>query len=300
MNNKILIICGPTATGKTKLALHLADKFNGELISADSRQVYIGMDIVTGKDKPEGINIWGYDLVDPREEFSVSHYEEFATKKIAEIQRSSKLPILIGGTGFYIKAVIDGIDTMYVPKDAALREELSNYSKEELLNKLEQVDPEKASELNESDIKNPARLMRAIEIANYTKDHSIEKKQKHEYDCLFIGLKSTKRAAMEAITLRVDARINSGAVEETKNLLQEGARWEDQSMKGLGYRQLKGHLEDGQTLQQAREEWIAQELKYAKRQMTWFRKDKRVNWFDITNPQYYEKVEKMVRSWHNK
>lgn len=300
MNNKLLIICGPTATGKTKLALHLADRFKGELISADSRQVYIGMDIVTGKDKPEGINIWGYDLVDPREEFSVSHYQEYATRKISEIHRHGRLPILIGGTGFYIKAVIDGIDTMYVPKNSALREELGNYSREELLGELRQVDPQKAADLNESDIKNPARLMRAIEIANYTKDHSVEKKQKHEYDCLFIGLKSTKRSAIDAITERVDKRLEQGAVEETKKLLQEGARWEDQSMKGLGYRQLKEFLSGSETLEQARQEWIAQELKYAKRQMTWFRKDKRVNWFDITNSQYVDKVEKMVRSWHNK
>lgn len=307
--NKLLIICGPTATGKTKLALQLADKFNGELISADSRQVYTGMDIVTGKDKPKYIKVWGYDLVDPKQEFSVAHYEAFASKKIAEIQRRNKLPILIGGTGFYIKAVIDGIDTMYIPKDSQLREKLATNSREDLLNELKKTDPQKAESLNESDAKNPARLIRAIEIANYAKNHNIDKKPKQQYDSLFIGIKSTKRAAIDAIAARVDKRIEEGAVEEVKSLLANGVGWEDQSMKGLGYRQLKPFIEGEVSLDQARADWIAQELKYAKRQMTWFRKDERVNWFDPTSSRFaglrgagifYREVEDYVRKWHNK
>src|SRR5687767_6639381 len=119
---KLLVICGPTATGKSSLAFKLARKFNGELISADSRQVYIGMDIGTGKEWGEGVEIWGYDLVDPDKEFSVAQYLRFATKKISDIEKRGKLPILVGGTGLYIKGVVDGIPTVDVPRNKKLRE----------------------------------------------------------------------------------------------------------------------------------------------------------------------------------
>src|SRR3989344_7963356 len=108
-SNKLLVICGPTATGKTKLGVFLAKKFNGELVSADSRQVYTGMDIGTGKDRPKGRKIWGYDLASPTEEFSVSAYVKAAKEEINDIWRKNKLPIIVGGTGFYIKALIDGL-----------------------------------------------------------------------------------------------------------------------------------------------------------------------------------------------
>jgi len=177
--NKLLVICGPTATGKTNLAISLAKKNNGDVISADSRQVYRGLDIGTGKDLPKkakikflsgqkygyyevgGVKIWGYDFADPRHSFNVSQYLKFTKKIIADIVKRGNLPILVGGTGLYIKGVIDGIPTAEVPKSNRLRKNLEGKTPEELYEMLAQIDSIKAAEMNSSDKKNPRRLMRA-------------------------------------------------------------------------------------------------------------------------------------------
>lgn len=184
MEHKLLVICGPTATGKTALGIYLAKKFEGELVSADSRQVYKGMDIGTGKDLPgnskleirnsklggsykvAGVPIWGYDLISPKEEFSVARYIKIAGKIIKDIWERDKLPILAGGTGLYIKGVVDGIPTAFIPKNIALRESLGKRGVRELFEILAEMDAVKAASLNISDKKNPRRLVRAIEIAS--------------------------------------------------------------------------------------------------------------------------------------
>src|SRR3989344_2658803 len=186
---KLLVICGPTATGKTSLALHLSEVFNGEIISADSRQVYRGMDIGTGKDLPvisnyqfpitnlkkqnigcykiKGINVWGYDLVKPNEDFSVGQYIAIAENIIENIHDRKKLPIIVGGTGLYIKGIVDGIPTADIPKNMELRKSLENKDTSELYDNLVSLDPAKALSLNKSDSKNPRRLIRAIEVVKY-------------------------------------------------------------------------------------------------------------------------------------
>ena len=192
---KLLVICGPTATGKTRLALHLGKKLNAELVSADSRQVYKWMNIGTGKDLPKdsrfkiqdsrsggyylvgGVKIWGYDLVEPTEEFSVGKYVKIARKIIKDIWKSrqklthsggqgGKLPILVGGTGLYIKGVVDGIPTAAISKSKALRKTLEGKKSDELFELLAQLDPVRAASMNASDRKNPRRLIRAIEVAS--------------------------------------------------------------------------------------------------------------------------------------
>ena len=192
--NKLLVICGPTAMGKTSLAIRIAKKLTasgpegsgpaGEIVSADSRQVYSGMDIGTGKDLPagakirypwfrkygfyevDGVKIWGYDITDPRHEFSVAQYLKIAHHIIDDIAKRKKFPILVGGTGLYIKGVIDGIPTAAVPPSESLRKNLEE-SVDELYEKLSQMDSLKAASLNSSDRRNPRRLIRAIEIAQY-------------------------------------------------------------------------------------------------------------------------------------
>src|SRR5258708_17897524 len=163
MSQKLLVICGPTATGKTRLALDLAKKFDGILISADSRQVYKYMDIGTGKDFK---NILGYDLVNPNEEFSVSNYSRLEREEIKKMQNKNLLPILVGGTGLYIKAVIDNIATINVAPDKNLRENLHSKTIDELYEILVKINPEKAESMNESDRKNSRRLVRAIVIVS--------------------------------------------------------------------------------------------------------------------------------------
>jgi len=193
--SKVLIICGPTAVGKTALGVRLAKELNGEIISADSRQVYKGMDIGTGKDLPvnpkfeilnpkqilnskfqilnyqigyyeiDGVKVWLLDIVEPDCQFSVADYVRCANSVIEDIWRRGKLPILVGGTGFYIKAIVDGIETIGVGPDWSLRRKLSNYQIIKLSNLLKKIDLEKWKRMNESDQKNPRRLVRAIEVA---------------------------------------------------------------------------------------------------------------------------------------
>ncbi len=317
---KILIVCGPTSTGKTPLAIKLARKFNGEIVSADSRQVYKGLNIGTGKDLPknakyrkpifgtygyyeiEGVRIWGYDLIDPRREFSVAQFVTFAHKIIGDIDGRGKLPILVGGTGFYIKGVIDGISTAFIPRNGPLRKNLERRSAEELFESLSQMDSIKAASLNASDKKNPRRLIRAMEIATWKINNAKkfrEEVKKSDYSILMIGLKSPEEFLYKRIQLRVGERIKNGLEEEIKHLLKNKVSWRTQSMSSLGYKQWKNYFEGKASKRVVVDSWEREERKYAKRQMTWFKKDKRIKWFDITQKNYPEGVEKLVEKWYH-
>jgi tRNA dimethylallyltransferase len=309
---KILIICGPTATGKTSLALSLATNFNGEIVSADSRQVYIGMDIGTGKDLPKnarrfkdhyelgGIKLWGYDLVNPRAPFSVSQYVIFARKTIKKINSRGHLPILVGGTGLYIKGVIDGIETASIPRNIELRRNLVGRTVRELFENLAQLDPIKAASLNASDKLNPRRLVRAIEISQWELNRGKTKKAKeNKFDTLFIGLTAPKETLDSNIDKRVKGRIEKGFVREIKRLLKEKVDWEYQSMSSLGYRQLREYFEGRLDLDGALKLWALEEKKYIKRQLTWWKHDQRINWYNISETGWREKVEKMVKIWYS-
>lgn len=283
--NKILVICGPTATGKTSLGIFLAKKFNGEIISADSRQVYRGMDIGTGKEWGDDVSIWGYDLVNPLEEFSVSHFVSFARSKILEIQKREKLPIVVGGTGFYIKGLIDGIETADIPRNKLLRENLSSKSVDELFEQLSEINPIKAGGMNSSDRKNPRRLIRAIEIAQYQIDAPKLNKQINPniYNIVQVGLVAPLNEMKQIIKARVEDRIKKGMKNEVQKLLENGVDWSRQSMYSLGYRQYRDFFEGGVSEDIISEEWAREEIKYVKRQITWFKKDKRINWFNVND-----------------
>lgn len=285
---KLLVIVGPTATGKTNLALYLAANFDGEIISADSRQIYKGMDIGTGKDKPatDEIKIWGYDLVEPEEEFSTADYMEFARAKIKEIWRRGKLPILAGGTGLYIETVLFGLKTVGIEKNLELRNALVNKTTPELAEILESVSPEKLRTMNKSDRANPRRLMRAIEIAQSNK--KIKVAGPLTADILFIGLKMPLPKLKAKIEARVEKRINQGFAQERQKLLKKDLPAQSQAMTALGYRQWPDV-----------EAWKKEEIKYAKRQLAWFRRNKQVKWFDSSQKDWRKKVEKIVQKWHN-
>jgi len=329
MQKKLLVICGPTATGKTKLAIRLAKKFGGELVSADSRQVYKGMDIGTGKDLPsntrfkiynlrfkkntkenhikkkynigyyeiDGVRIWGYDLVDPIESFSVGQYVQIARKIIKDIHSREKLPILVGGTGLYIKAVVDGLDTIGISQDIELRIGLSQKSIAELQEILRGEDPVKLASLNNSDLNNPLRLVRAIEIAQSHKKNILRKST--NYDCLFVGLKMTNENLYTAIKKRVEKRLSAGQRGEIKTLIENNVSWGMQSMSSIGYGLWKEYFEQKIDLDQIEKEWIQAEKHYAKKQMTWFKRDKRINWFDASLNNYQKDIETKVKRWHN-
>ncbi|SRR5258708_7280937 len=279
MSQKLLVICGPTATGKTRLALDLAKKFDGILISADSRQVYKYMDIGTGKDFK---NILGYDLVNPNEEFSVSNYSRFAREEIKKMQNKNLLPILVGGTGLYIKAVIDNIETINVPPDKKLRSTYAKAMSDELFELLVKMDARKAESMNESDRKNSRRLLRAIEIAS-SNLRTVAHKPK--YDVLVIGLMADKKDLKERIEKRVEERIGMGFEKEVV-FLKENGFWDGAPSRTLGYK-------DWPDI----ERWKIEEFKYAKRQMTWFKKDSRINWFDVMEEDYRKQVERLINEF---
>ncbi len=282
---KILVICGPTATGKTKLAFHLAKLINGELISADSRQVYKYMDIGTGKEKPEGFQILGYDLVEPNDEFSVKNYIDFASPAIEGTYKDGKLPILVGGTGLYIKAVVDGIETASIAPSKVLRESLNKKAPDELFNLLTEINPEKAKSMNESDRKNPRRLVRAIEVASAK--NNVGRIRSNFDSILFIGLTADGNVLKERIEKRVDERVRSG-FEEEYNFLKDKGFLTGVASQTLGYKEWPDI-----------KKWKIEEYKYAKRQMTWFKKDRRINWFDIAKHGWEEKVEQLVKKWYS-
>lgn len=320
---KILIICGPTATGKTQIALHLAKKFSGNILSSDSRQVYKGMDIVTGKDLPvnaklqitnvkwdgkkigyweawSGVRIWLVDLVEPWQNFSVSQWVDVAQKVIRNLWKKKRLPIIVGSAGFYISVLLDGIETIKIPPDEKLRKKLKNKKTEELLGILRKTDYQRAARLNESDRKNPRRLIRAIETALWQKEHKLPNREKLKADVLMIGLVTSRDVLHKRIDIRVEKRLKQGAVGEVKKLLNFGVSWENESMTGTGYRQLKPYFEGKMELAEAERNWKIAEHRDAKKQFTWFKKDKRIKWFDITNPSWKEEVEKMVENWYDK
>lgn len=321
--NKLLVICGPTSTGKTSLAIKIAKKFNGEIVSADSRQVYRGMDIGTGKDTPKNssieyensdewgfyvindIKVWGYDLAEPQEDFNVSRYIKFANKIIKRIQQNGKLPILTGGTGLYIKGVVDGIPTASVPKNDKLREKLESWTAGELYENLSQLDSLKAASLNASDKGNPRRLIRAIEVAQWRLSNGGSETAERpggKNSVLQIGLFGPMELIISKIEKRIKDRVDAGIKKEIVGLIKNGVNWENQSMMSIGYRQWKSYFEDipqGSDEDTVLEEWKREEIKYAKRQMTWFKKDKRIKWFDITNRGFPENVEKLIKSWYS-
>ncbi len=314
----LLIICGPTSTGKTSLALSLAKKLGGEIISADSRQVFKMMDIGTGKDLPStskikyvsggdgyyvinGVKIWGYDLVDPKENFSVSKYIKFSKRTINNILKSKHLPILVGGTGLYIKGVVDGIPTASIPLNKRLRKSLETKSAHDLFEMLSQIDSIKAASLNSSDKKNPRRLIRAVEVATWNIDNSKRANKKlrgSSLSTLFIGLNLPKVDLDKKIDLRIEERVKKGVKKEVQKLLKYGVTWKDQSMSSLGYGIWKDFFENKKKQDETISLWKREEKKYAKRQMVWFKKDKRINWFDVTKSGYSNEVEVLVKKWY--
>ncbi len=313
---KLLVICGPTATGKTKLAIHLAKVLNGEIISADSRQVFKQMDIGTGKNLPkspkivaekllppyyiiEGQRVWGYDIVSPTKTFSVAQFVYVAKKIIKDLESRDKLPIVVGGTGFYIKSLIDGIDTAWVKPIKDLRKIFNTLDKDELYGTLASIDPTKAAQMNVSDRNNPRRLVRAIEVAQTimlvgNKGRS----RKSKCDTLIIGITSDKKNLEKTINLRVKKRLKEGFVKEAKKLKLK--KLSMQAFDTLGYKQIFQYLDSKMSFQEAVDRWKREEFNYAKRQLTWFKKDKRICWFDMNDEKLIDNVEKVAKKWYKK
>ena len=282
--NNLLVICGPTATGKSALAINLAKQFNGEVISADSRQVYRGLDIGTAKvthDEMQGVPHHMIDIANPMDYFSVVDFQNQAQQIIADIHARGKLPIVCGGTGMYIDAVVYGTKFPEVPANHQLRAELEKLSAADLYEKLQELDPERAMEIDEH---NPVRLIRAIEIATVLGSVPKIEIRQPQYTSYFVGLELPKEILRERIEQRIKDRIPA-LFDEIKKLLDQGISPERLHSFGLEYRYGSEYVEGKLTESEFIEILTNKTWQFAKRQMLWFQKNKTIHWFDPINEQ---------------
>lgn len=288
MRPRVLIILGPTAVGKSDLAVELALRFNGEVISADSRQVYTGLDIGTGKiSKKEmrGIPHHLLDVINPKKVFSVELWKKQTERVIQDILSRDKLPIICGGTGFYIQSIVDNIVLPEVSANKNLRKELSLKTTAELFLILKKLDPKRAKSI---DVKNPVRLIRAIEIAQALGSVPKTKKIKSPYDFIQLGLNLPTETLRSKIHIRLLSRMKKGMLAEVKKLHTQGLSYKRMEGLGLEYRYLALLLQRKISKEEMLEKLETEIWHYAKRQMTWFKRDKRINWFEPKDTQKIE------------
>jgi len=281
---KIIAIVGPTASGKTALAIALAKRLRGEVISVDSRQIYRRMDIGTGKNKtyPQFL----IDTTPPNRVFSVRQYKKLAEKKIREIIKRGHLPILVGGTGLYLKAIVENLKMPAVKPDKKLRENLGKLTTGELEEKLKSLDPAAAK----TAAQNKRRLIRALEVILKTGDpfSSQRKKGKPLFNALQIGIKVPRQELDERINKRVDEQIKRGLVKEVKNLIKKYGDNAYALQNTIAYRELLPYLRGETTLEKSIEEIKRNSRRYARRQITWFKRQANVHWID--SPRQAEKL----------
>lgn len=275
MKTHITIIVGPTAVGKSDFAVDYALKHDGEIISADSRQVYKGLDIGTGKitmEEMKGVPHHLLDVADPKENFNVGKFKDLAEKAIKDISSREKLPIICGGTGFYIDAVVNNITYPDVPHNENLREKLEEKSAQELFEILKKLDNSYALSLNNSEQNNPQRLMRSIEIATALGKVPKIKEEESPYEVTWIKLELPDTELKERIQKRLLKRIENGMIEEVENLHKNGLSWERMEEFGLEYRYVSRYLRKLITKEEMMEQLKNEIWHYAKRQMLWFKK----------------------------
>ena len=289
---KIIVILGPTATGKSDLAVQIATKVGGEVISADSRQVYTGLNIGTGKiTKREMRDIPHHllDIISPKKVFSVAEWQKMTKKKIVEIIARGHVPIIVGGTGFYIQSIVDDIVLPEVPPNKVLRKKLEKKSAAELFEMLRSMDPRRArGMIAENSDKNPVRLIRAIEIATKLgrvpelAGHQVSGKS--EYKFLQIGLTTDPEILKKRIHTRLLKRMKQGMVSEARKLHTNGLSYKRMRALGLEYRHLADFLENNLTKDELIGKLDQEIYQYAKRQITWFKRDARIQWFNVGSP----------------
>lgn len=297
--DKILSVVGSTGTGKSDLAVRLARELNGEIISADSMQVYQGMDIGTAKITPEEMGGIPHHLIDIQpydQPWNVKIFQDRAREAIADILARGKLPILCGGTGLYSKAVVYDYEFQQEEEDPVLKQQLEALSNEELLERLQQADPGALEKIHPN---NRKRMIRALMMASSgEKKTDREARQKHApiYDVLFVGLNSQRSAVDERIARRVDRMFEAGLTEEVIRLFSDPKTWSYSSFQGIGYKEFQGYFEGTRTLEQVKQDIVVHSRQYAKRQMTWFNHQMDVHWFDLARP---EETVAYVKAWVN-
>jgi tRNA dimethylallyltransferase len=290
MAGKLLAIIGPTATGKTEVGILLAEMLGGEIVSADSMQVYRGMDVGTGKptaEQQERARHHLLDIVDPDEPFSVAEYQAQADAALAEIWGRGGQPILVGGSGLYVRAVVDEVDFAMAPPDPELRRRLAEEARAKGLKvlhaRLAEVDPEATARIHPNDEK---RIIRALEVYEKTgrpisSVQKLDRGREARYNTRQFGLIVSRAEMYRRIEERVDRMIAGGLVDEVKGLLERGYGDDLAAMKGLGYAQVAAHVRGEITLEEAVRLLKRDTRRFAKRQLTWFRADRRIEWVDV-------------------
>ncbi|RHT40400.1 tRNA (adenosine(37)-N6)-dimethylallyltransferase MiaA [Firmicutes bacterium AM31-12AC] len=297
MKKPLVILTGPTAVGKTKASIGLAKAIGGEIISADSMQVYKQMDIGSAKIKPsemDGIPHYLVDILEPDEEFHVVLFQQMAKQAIQKIYEKGKIPILVGGTGFYIQAVLYDIDFSENEKDTSYREELEKLAQtkgaEYLHDLLREVDEKSAQDIHANNVK---RVIRALEYFHQTgekiSEHNEEQRKKvSPYNFSYFVLNDERAHLYEKINLRVDQMINEGLVREVQSLKEKGYTRDMVSMQGLGYKEMLDYLDNKCSLEEAVEIIKRDTRHFAKRQITWFKRESDVTWIDKKEYDYNE------------
>lgn len=288
---KVVVICGPTASGKTALSIELAKKINGEIVSCDSMQIYKEMDIGTAKttkEEMQGIKHYMLDIISPEERYSVADYKKEAKNAIREILKKGKTPIVVGGTGLYVDSLIYEIEYPNIEFDEEYRKKLEiQVEKEGLENLYEQakkIDPEAIKKISQNDKKRIIRILEIYHATGYNKTEQERKSREKEpeFDYKVYGLNMPREKLYKRIDLRVDIMIKQGLIEEVEKIYKKYSKFPT-AMQGLGYKEVVEYLNNNLTKEEMIEKIKQETRRYAKRQMTWFRKNKQTIWLDTEN-----------------
>ena len=286
--SKVIVIVGPTASGKTKTSIEVAHKLNGEIISADSMQIYKEMNIGTAKptiEEMDGIKHHMIDIISPDEEFNVAKYKEMVENIIEEILNKNKVPIIVGGTGLYVNSLTNGIDFIEVKEDLEFRkkmlEKANTYGPKVLHDELMKIDEESAKKIDMNNVRRVIRALEVYKLTNKTKTELDKEAIKEpKYDYRMYGIYWDRDVLYERINKRVDIMLNDGLIDEVKNLTSKYTLSKT-ALQGLGYKEVIEYFENKLTYDEMVEKIKMETRRYAKRQLTWFKRDKRINWLNI-------------------
>ncbi len=300
----VIALVGPTAVGKTELSIQLAERFNGEIVSVDSRLVYRGLDIGTAKPTPEEMARVPHHLIDittPDRPLSLAEFMRFAYRAIDEIHSRGKVPFLVGGTGQYVWAILEGWQVPSVPPDPSLRarleEEARSQGAEALYRRLAALDPEATAFI---DPRNVRRVIRALEVIEHTGRPFSAQRRKHPppYDILIIGLTRPREELYRRIDQRIDKMLAAGLVDEVRSLLAAGYDPQLPALTGIGYRQIVGYLQGQYDLAEAVRRLRHDTRRYARHQYAWFRRnDPRIRWVDVSHADALQTVITLVHAF---
>ncbi len=303
--NQVIVIAGPTASGKTGLSVEVAKQLHTEIVSADSMQIYKGMNVGTAKVTPDemsGIPHHMIDIVSPMENYNVSRYVEEAKPIVDDILSRGKIPVIAGGTGLYINSLVYGYDLAPIPSNDGIREEISKLYEEKggefLLEELRKIDPKTAERLHPN---NARRLIRALEVYRISGTTISDQEERTKnapkpYDVKFFVLDTDRDKLYDRINRRVDIMLENGLVEEVKTLLGQGIPKTNTSMQAIGYKEIVEYLDGYLTLDEAVEKLKMESRRYAKRQLTWFRRNEGANWLEasLSKEELAEKILKTI------